>query len=356
MKHAEQSGYGSYGSSLRDLVRLRSSARRRESSWDRSGGNDDRVTIEPGQTVELANISGAGSITHIWMTAALKEGELIDSVDRAYLRKLILRIYWDGADEPSVITPLADFFGAGNGVTTNFASAPIQMSPQDGRAFNCFFHMPFATGARFEIESLCTEEPVWFYFYIDYESFDYLSDDIGRFHALWNQEETISTQSQGTDSNSQFLFEGTNLDGKHNYRILEIEGRGHYVGTVLTVVNTRITDQWNWYGEGDDMFFIDGEPWPPRLHGTGTEDYFNTAWCPSEAYSSAYHGITQPGGQNWSGQISMYRFHIEDPIVFDKSLLFSIEHGHANRRADHLSSVAYWYQDGIARNLSIPKI
>jgi hypothetical protein len=110
------------------------------------------------------------------------------------------------------------------------------------------------------------------------------------------------------------------------------------------VHNLRITDQWNWYGEGDDMIFIDGEPFPPSLHGTGTEDYFNTSWCPDQEYSAPYHGITLPGGPNWSGKISLYRFHIEDPVCFRKSIRVTIEHGHNNHRRDDFSSTAYWYQ------------
>src|SRR5262249_17725976 len=90
--------------------------------------------------------------------------------------------------------------------------------------------------------------------------------------------------------------------------------------------------------------FIDGEAFPPTLHGTGTEDYFNTAWCPDEAYSAPYHGISIPGGANWSGQVSLYRFHVDDPIRFQKSIRVTLEHGHANRRSDDWSSTAYWYQ------------
>ena len=102
--------------------------------------------------------------------------------------------------------------------------------------------------------------------------------------------------------------------------------------------------KFNWYGEGDDMIFIDGEQWPPSLHGTGTEDYFNTAYCPADKYDAPYHGMTLPGGPNWSGKSSYYRFHIEDAIHFRKSIKVTIEHGHANHRADDISSTAYWYQ------------
>ncbi len=102
--------------------------------------------------------------------------------------------------------------------------------------------------------------------------------------------------------------------------------------------------RFNWYGEGDDMIFIDGEAWPPSLHGTGTEDYFNTAYAPAIKFDAPYHGVTLPGGPNWSGKISLYRFHIEDPIHFKRSIRVTIEHGHGNHRSDDYSSTAYWYQ------------
>jgi hypothetical protein len=349
-------GYGPYGSSLRDLPRLRRHRRLRASSWDRSGGNEDRLTLHPGETIELADVRGAGSINHIWMTVAPRDAPTPDSADRDFLRKLVLAIYWDDSPHPSVLVPLGDFFGVGHGRTVNYASAPLQMSPQDGKALNSFFHMPFATRARFEIISECAEEVLWFYYYIDYDSFDALEDGLGRFHASWNRENPTAGLDETTAAaltNSQLLFEGPNLTGDGNYTILETTGRGHYVGCVLNVTNLRHTAEWNWYGEGDDMIFVDGEAWPPSLHGTGTEDYFNTAWCPSESYSAPYHGITLPGGENWSGQVSTYRFHIEDPVPFTTSIRVTIEHGHANRRSDDLSSTAYWYQESPAEHLTL---
>lgn len=335
--------YGPMGSSLRDLPRLRNSRRRRESSWDRTGGNDDRVKISPGETITLADIAGAGAVNHIWMTVAPSGFDPGADVD--YLRRLVLRMTWDQSSHPSVLTPLGDFFGAGHARTTNFVSAPLQMSPEDGKGFNSWFHMPFADGAGIELTSECTEQDMWVYFYIDYDEFDRLEEGLGRFHAQWNRVNPTAGISEHGLTNDEFQFGGTNLDGRDNYTILEAQGRGHYVGCVLNVVNLRETDEGNWYGEGDDMIFIDGEGFPPSLHGTGTEDYFGTAWCPTQPFSAPYHGLTLPGGPNWSGQISMYRFHIEDPVTFTTSIRVSIEHGHANRRNDDMSSVAYWYQD-----------
>lgn len=350
------SNYGSHGSSLRDLPRMRSSRRRRVSSYDRNGGNEDRLTIGPGETVEIADIAGAGSINHIWMTVAPKFPQTPESPDNAFLRKLVLRAYWDGNAHPSILVPLGDFFGVGHARTRNFTSLPLQMSPQDGKSFNSFFHMPFADGARFEITNESSELVLWFYYYIDYEAFDELGEGLGRFHASWHRENPTDGIEQGGLSNGQYLFEGPNTTGDGNYVILDTKGRGHYVGCTFNVTNLRHTEEWNWYGEGDDMIFIDGEQWPPNLHGTGTEDYFNTAWCPTQEYNAPYHGITLPGGENWSGQISYYRFHVEDPVTFEESIRVTIEHGHNNQRSDDISSVAYWYLDRIDETLSLPPV
>lgn len=350
-------GYGSHGSSLRDLPRLRTSRRGRASSWDTSGGNDDRLTLTPGETAELAQVQGAGCINHIWVTVANESGVRFPGLaEPEMLRKLVLRMYWDGEQDPSVQAPLGDFFGVGHARTTNFVSLPLQMSPEDGKSFNCFFQMPFSDGARVEITSEMESERVFFYYYIDYESFDYLEEGLGRFHAQWQRENPTEGADQGEETNAQFQLTGYNIGGEDNYTILDAEGRGHYVGCVLNVHNLRETNQWNWYGEGDDMIFVDGERWPPTLHGTGTEDYFNTAWCPTQSYSAPYHGITLPGGDNWSGQISLYRFHVEDPIPFQRSLRVTIEHGHANKRSDDISSVAYWYQTEPHKPFTLPPV
>ena len=351
------SRYEDFGSSLRDLPRLRSSRRKRASSWDRTGGNDDRLTIEPGASATLAEIDAAGSINHVWITVA---NEHMDggpeSVEPDFLRRLLLKMYWDGEEEPSVLVPVGDFFGVGHARTRNFVSAPLQMSPENGKSFNCFFHMPFAEGARIEVASELEHEKVLFYYYVDYEEFDSLEDGLGRFHAQWRRENPTDGVTEEGQGNEEFLFGGENIGGEGNYKILEAEGSGHYVGCVLNVHNLRETHQWNWYGEGDDMIFLDGEQWPPSLHGTGTEDYFNTAWCPQQEHSAPYHGITLGGGDNWSGHVSLYRFHVEDPVTFERSILVTIEHGHANKRSDDLSSVAYWYQSEPHKSFSIEPV
>jgi hypothetical protein len=356
-------------SPLRGLAKLRDARTRRFSSYDRTGGNDDRMHIEPGKTVVIAEHEGAGIVTHIWATLACKSEN--------FLRKIVLRAWWDGEEHPSIETPIGDFFGMGHAQTRSFSSLPVQASPQDGKAFNCYFPMPFASRMKFAITNEA-EDDLLFYYYVDLELHDELEEGLGRFHAQYRQDRPEGIDETGL-ANEQVLFGGENGDGKGNYTILEAEGRGHYVGVLYSVYSRRRSGVWDWYGEGDDMIFVDGEPglvvpdtvrkpdprigpkaelvpdraesrpgandaWPPTLHGTGTEDYFNTAWCPTQDHSAPYHGIIAAGGPNWTEPVTLYRWHIEDPVIFHKQIRVTIEHGHANRRSDDISSVAFWYQ------------
>jgi hypothetical protein len=361
------------GSPLGELARLRDVKTARVSSWDRTGGNADALTIPPHEKVVLADIEGAGCINHIWATHMCKQKD--------YLRRVVLRMKWDNESDYSVEVPLGDFFGVGHAKRTIFSSMLLQMAPADGLGFNCWFPMPFATHALIELENECDED-LSFYYYIDYELQREIPGDMGRFHAQWRRENPCDGISEEGISNTDFLLEtGNNLDGKGNYVILEAEGKGHYVGCNLNIHNLRNAPQFswpkvapwplpmdrvadidlsdptkmlinmnvlfeinNWYGEGDDMIFIDDDTWPPSLHGTGTEDYFGTAYCPAVKFDAPYQGLTLPGGPNWSGKVSWYRFHIEDPIHFQKSIRVTIEHGHNNHRSDDYSSTAYWYQ------------
>jgi hypothetical protein len=254
-----------------------------------------------------------------------------------------------------VEAPIGDFFGIGHAIVKNFWSLPLSMSPQDGLGFNCFFPMPFAQRARLEVTNEA-QTPMMFYYYVDYEEHDRPDADLLRFHTQWRRENPTQGWGEGRfddDSEQGRLSEERlkawrtpNLDGKENYVILEAQGRGHYVGCNLNVdVFARQTD--DWYGEGDDMIFIDGDVWPPTLHGTGSEDYFNTAFCPRQEFCTPYHGITVYSGTDewpWRGKNSLYRFHIEDPIMFQRSIRVTIEHGHANDMSNDYSSTAYWYQ------------
>lgn len=327
---------------LGQLPFLRDYTSRRASSYDVLGGNEDWWTIPVGGRKTLLAADVPGCIKHIWMTVG---------GDDTYPRKAVLRMYWDGEEEPSVEVPLGDFFGVGHGLRKNFTSLPLQMSPADGRGFNCWFPMPF-DNCRVEFHNEC-EHPLNVYFYIDWEEY---SPEVAnaepkpaRFHAQWRRENPTEgwlTERLNSENLFQIWREHPNLSDQDNYVILEAEGDGIYVGCNL---NVDVFERQNndWYGEGDDMIVIDGEPWPPRLHGTGTEDYFNTAFCPSDEFNTPYHGLTlYSGNPEWpfSGKNSMYRFHIEDPVRFRKSIRASIEHGEANALSNDYSSTAYWYQ------------
>ncbi|HHW47179.1 MAG TPA: DUF2961 domain-containing protein [Clostridiaceae bacterium] len=346
------------GNSLESLFLLKNCKSRRVSSYDKSGGNHDWVDIEPGETKVIAEIKGCGIIRHIWMTNWTGNENWVE--EPFNLRKLVLRMYWDGEKNPSVEVPLGDFFGMGFGMRKNFTSAAFAMSPQDGRGMSCYFPMPFREKAVITIESNC-ENHTNFYFYIDYEEYPELTGEIGYFHAQWRRE--ANTRGWAPIEPGLLDREKTNVpeepkwypkawltrnrDGKDNYVILEAEGKGKFVGCNLNI--DVFEPQANeWYGEGDDMIFIDGEPWPPSLHGTGTEDYFNTAFGPTQEFCAPYHGITlysgDKAGFKYGGKNSMYRLHIRDPIYFDSSIRVTIEHGHANKLSNDYSSTAYWYQ------------
>lgn len=319
---------------LRSLSRVRSARSRRESSYDRTGGNADFVVVPPGASHVLADLEGPGVIRHLWVTALGDDPHL--------LRTAALRITWEDAPFASVDAPLGDFFGIGFGRSTNFAGLPIARMPEDGRGMNCWWPMPFRRRARVEVVNE-SEHPIRHLFYhVDWEEVDALDDEEAYFHAWFHRQDPTDGIAEDGLTNHEFQMEGLNRDGAGNYLVLDVRGRGHYVGCVLNVHNLRRTDESNWWGEGDDMFWVDGEA-RPSLHGTGTEDYFGTAWCPTQAFHAPFSGITLPGESNWKGQASYYRFHLADPVHFHESLRFSIEHGHANRRSDDWSSVAYWY-------------
>ena len=336
-------------SGLNSLCLKQNSISRRASSYDRTGGNDTIVVVKAGCSGILADIRGAGCIRHIWCTVVVRDSMvspdvvLDNALEKYYLRKLILRIYWDGEEYPSVEAPLGDFFGLGHGICKNYISMPLQMSPKEGKSFNCWFPMPYDEGARVEILNECDND-ARFYYYIDYDEYKSLKDDALRFHASWNRENPTCGISDIGMTNREFLFGGRNTTGDGNYIVLEAEGQGHYVGCNVNIHNLRDTARSNWPGEGCDMIFIDGEPWPPSIYGTGTENYMNMGWCPQQEYCAPYHGMILTGGSNWSGKISFYRYHILDPIRFGKSIKVTLEHGHNNHRSDDWSSTAYWYQ------------
>lgn len=327
--------------SLSDLAKLKSGVSRRISSFDRTGGNRDHIQIPAAQVVTLAEMKGSGTVTHIWVT--------ISSRDPLARRNLVLRMFWDGQEHPSVESPIGDFFGQGWGLGYNWASLPLAATPREGNGMVCYFPMPYSQGAVITIEDQGPEDCGAFYYYVDYEE-GTIDDSSGRFHAWYNQEITQPESATGDVENEWAIFSETakNLTDANNYVFAEIEGAGHFVG-VNYFVNCPTPV---WYGEGDDMFCVDGESWPFSLHGTGTEDYFNQCWSPDEPYAHPYFGTARaPGFGNssprfgWLGRTHCYRFHIPDPVRFKKSLRASIEHGHANCLTLEIASVAYWYQN-----------
>ncbi len=325
-------------SSIAQIVDARS---KRISSYDRAGGNGDCVHIPAGDTFTLAEIEGAGVVKHIWIT--------MSSRDELLRRILVLRMYWDGQEHPSVESPIGEFFGQGWGMKYIFISLPLAAAPAGGNALVCYFPMPFGKGAKITVENQGQHPVDSFYYYVDYEEHESISDDMGRFHAWYNQELTQPESDSGDIENEWTVFGdfANNTTDKNNYVFCQPEGKGHFVG-VNYYVNSPSPI---WYGEGDDMFLVDGQSWPGSAHGTGTEDYFNQSWCPDEHYCHPYFGTARaPGRLNdsprfgWLGRTHVYRFHLEDPIRFSKSLRASIEHGHANCLTLDLASVAYWYQ------------
>jgi len=314
-----------------DLARLREGRSRRISSYDRAGGNTDYIAIAAGETVDIAKISGAGVIRHIWIT--------LGSKDPLAYRNLLLRMYWDGEEIPSVQSPLGDFFGQGWGEVYPYAALPLAAGPK--RSLVCYFPMPFGDGARIEIENDGEEPCGAFYYYVDYESHEALPGALGRFHAVWRRRLNVSPEKRENEWRS-FGPQSPNLTDRFNHVFIDAVGRGHYVGLNYYVDSPSPL----WYGEGDDMFFIDGEPWPPSLHGTGTEDYFNCSYCPKSVFLHPYFGYARvtEGATGFLGRTHCYRFHIEDPVIFRKSLRGSIEVGHANAMTADLVTVAYWYQ------------
>ena len=319
------------GGELGNLAAIKKGFRnRRISSTDKNGNNGDWIdSIKPGEKWSVA-ISGTGIINHIWFTI---------SPMNIMRNNLIFRIYWDGKSYPSVEAPLAAFFGNGWDEYYEFASLPLAVGPQGGTGLVSYFQMPFANGARLEIENQSDETISRLYFYIDYVEMKKLPNDLGRFHAWYNHELTDALP----EGETEWGLVGpqiNNVDGAGNYLVADIKGEGQFVGINYYVHSPSPM----WYGEGDDMIFIDGEE-KASLLGTGTEDFFNTSWCPKTIFAHPYYGYARVNNDNgWLGRTHVYRFFISDPIYFEKSLKGTIEHGHNNNLTLDISSVAYWYQ------------
>jgi Protein of unknown function (DUF2961) len=305
---------------------------KRASSYDRTGGNDDAVKIAPGTTTTLLDDSGPGIVTHIWIT--------ISSPEQYHLKKLVLRMYWDSEASPSVETPIGDFFGLGLGDYFQYESVPLSVAPD--KALNCFFPMPFRKHARITVTNEGVADVDAFYFNVDYRSpSNDLPADTMYFHAQYRQAAPAKGWTNQWQSNGDpAVYAKKNLDGENNYVWMDAIGRGHFVGVTMSVLQ----NQDGWWGEGDDMFFVDGEK-RPSINGTGSEDYFLGAWdFGDHPFAYSLFGAPVKGAELAGSRTSVYRFHIDSPIPFTKSLRATIEHGHGNHRSDNFYSVAYWYQ------------
>lgn len=283
------------------------------------------VVVKPKTTFLLAEITGPGCIQQIWMTPT------------GNWRWSILRFYWDDETEPSVECPVGDFFACGWGRYCQISSLAVCVNP--GSAFNCYWQMPFRQKARITLENIADEQMV-LYYQINYTLTD-IPEDAAYFHAQFRREDPLKTPG---------LY--TILDG--------VEGQGHYVGTYLAweVHST------GWWGEGEIKFYLDGDRDWPTICGTGTEDYFcgsynfDTRGPDGKAryteFTTPYTGLAQvirPDGLYDSQQrFGLYRWHITDPIRFEKDFRVTIQAlgwqsgGRYLRLQDDIASVAYWYQ------------
>jgi hypothetical protein len=285
------------------------------------------IRIGARATVTLAEIDGPGVIQHIWNT-----------VDPRRWRQLVLRIFWDGEETPSVETPLGDFFCNGWCQRCNVNSLPISVNPAGG--FNSYWPMPFRKSARITLENLSDDEIGGYYYQIDYALTD-VPEDSAYLHAQWRRNNPLP-----------YMEVHTILDG--------LKGKGHYVGTYLAWgVNNN-----GWWGEGEIKFYMDGDQNFPTICGTGTEDYFGGAWnfeFPQGQYgvfSTPFLGMPQvikPDGLYQAQQrFGLYRWHVMDPIRFEEDLKVTIQalgwrsaqggQGRYLPLQDDISSVGFWYQ------------
>jgi hypothetical protein len=332
--------YAELRPALRDLAALTGARTARTSSWDRTGGNRDCTPVEAGEEKVLAEIRGPGSIQHVFVGTTTPSG--------AFLRELVLRMYWDGEREPSVEVPLGDFFLTPHeAYVREVRTALVAVNPgHEGfgsHGYNAYFPMPFGSGARITVANQGSRRSGQLCYHVEYETYGRpLPPDIGRFHAQWRRE-AVTRSAAPEASRNRVQWDGVNLDGRENYTILEAEGRGRIVGLLLSIDNLHE----GWYGEGDDMIFIDGESWPPRYHGTGTEEIFGSGATPNAEYAGPYAGFhltENRGGGAYAGKTAMFRWYVADPIRFERSIRWTIEHGHANNFENDYTSVAYWYQ------------
>jgi hypothetical protein len=276
--------------------------------------------VPAGKTVELMNTDGPGIIRHMWIT-----------LDKKFYRDIIIRIYWDEQENPSVAAPLGDLFCCGWNERQNINSIPLNVNPSGG--MNIFFPMPFNKHARITVENDSPNDLEHLFYTINY-TLEPIEDESLYFHALWRR------------SNP--------LEYKSDYVILPaVKGSGHYVGTFMSWQQNNA----GWWGEGEIKMFLDDDSQYPTICGTGTEDYFGGAWCfdagdGAEDYSAPFMGFGQVRGKSGDpgARMAMYRFHVYDPIFFKSRIRATMQaigwrsEGRYLPLQDDISSVAYWYQ------------
>jgi hypothetical protein len=297
--------------------------------------NADRIKyIAPGETRVLADIQGPAVIRHIWLTFNDARPNWLEAGGSARPDEIVLRMYWDNGVHPAVEAPLGDFFAAGFGIRREIRSLPVQVESGDG--YNCTWPMPFRKRGLVTVTNESLKNVRSFYYHIDFTENEKLPEKTAYFCAQYRNEFPEET-------------------GK-DYLILDAEGQGHYVGTVMSLRSRSPF----WFGEGDAKFYVDGEK-KPAIQGTGTEDYFLMAWGLNEALFPSF-GCTYLSADpdDLGVRYTMYRWHTDDPVRFTKSLRFEIEHkgwisadetesgkveGHVERE-DDMATVAFWYQAG----------
>ncbi len=331
--------------SLDDLTQVRDATSARVSSaHPEAWSNGDNRWVKPGEAFTMADLKGPGVVRHIWLTFPDSAPSWIAKEGSAAPDEIVLRMYWDGAEQPAVESPLGDFFAAGFGRRAEINSSPVQVQGAGGDSYNCFWPMPFFRAARITITNESAMPLAAFYYHVDYTR-EEIAPDSGYFCSQYRQEFP-------NESGRDYLIADIEAPGSEGK-----PGGGHYVGTVLSVRSRSP----QWFGEGDEKFYVDAEA-TPSIWGTGTEDYFLNAWGMERATFPAF-GVTWLSGE-WLGDLgnsgTMYRWHIADPVRFTKSLRFEIEHkgwmsadetttgkveGHVERN-DDFASVAFWYQRG----------